>query len=60
MLEVAITSIKCALRDEFPEFCEFYEEIMKKQNGKETTDSEDANQNSDSEAEENSSEAKGE
>ena len=25
MLEVAITSIKCALRDEFPEFREFYE-----------------------------------
>ena len=25
MLEVAITSIKCALRDEFPEFLEFYE-----------------------------------
>ena len=25
MLEVAITSIKCALRDDFPEFCEFYE-----------------------------------
>ena len=26
MLEVAIVSIKCALRDEFPEFKEFYEE----------------------------------
>ena len=26
MLEVAITSIKCALRDDFPEFMEFYEE----------------------------------
>ena len=26
MLEVAITSIKCALRDEFPEFLKFYEE----------------------------------
>jgi hypothetical protein len=25
MLEVAIVSIKCALRDEFPEFREFYE-----------------------------------
>ena len=25
MLEVAITSIKCALRDDFPEFKEFYE-----------------------------------
>jgi len=25
MLEVAIVSIKCALRDEFPEFKEFYE-----------------------------------
>jgi uncharacterized protein YqhQ len=25
MLEVAITSIKCALRDDFPEFQEFYE-----------------------------------
>ncbi len=25
MLEIAITSIKCALRDEFPEFKEFYE-----------------------------------
>ena len=25
MLEVAITSIKCALRDDFPEFREFYE-----------------------------------
>ena len=25
MLEVAITSLKCALRDEFPEFREFYE-----------------------------------
>jgi hypothetical protein len=24
MLEIAITSIKCALRDEFPEFMEFY------------------------------------
>ena len=24
MLEVAITSIKCALRDDFPEFMEFY------------------------------------
>ena len=24
MLEVAIISIKCALRDEFPEFMEFY------------------------------------
>ena len=26
MLEVAITSIKCALRDDFPEFAKFYEE----------------------------------
>ena len=26
MLEVAITSIKCALRDDFPEFARFYEE----------------------------------
>ena len=26
MLEVAITSIKCALRDDFPEFKEFYEQ----------------------------------
>jgi uncharacterized protein YqhQ len=26
MLEVAITSIKCALRDDFPEFAEFYEQ----------------------------------
>ncbi|MBO5010590.1 MAG: DUF1385 domain-containing protein [Clostridia bacterium] len=26
MLEVAITSIKCALRDEFPEFLKFYED----------------------------------
>lgn len=26
MLEVAITSIKCALRDEFPEFMQFFEE----------------------------------
>ena len=26
MLECAITSIKCALRDEFPEFMEFYSE----------------------------------
>ena len=26
MLEVAITSLKCALRDDFPEFKEFYEE----------------------------------
>ena len=26
MLEVAITSIKCALRDDFPEFMEFYNE----------------------------------
>ncbi|MBQ8322161.1 MAG: DUF1385 domain-containing protein [Clostridia bacterium] len=26
MLEVAITSIKCALRDDFPEFMEFYKE----------------------------------
>ncbi len=26
MLEVAITSIKCALRDDFPEFAEFYNE----------------------------------
>ncbi len=26
MLEVAITSIKCALRDDFPEFMNFYEE----------------------------------
>lgn len=26
MLEVAITSLKCALRDEFPEFMEFYNE----------------------------------
>ena len=25
MLEVAITSLKCALRDEFPEFAEFYQ-----------------------------------
>ena len=25
MLEVAITSLKCALRDEFPEFAEFYD-----------------------------------
>ena len=25
MLEIAITSLKCALRDEFPEFLEFYE-----------------------------------
>lgn len=25
MLEVAIISLKCALRDEYPEFCEFYE-----------------------------------
>ena len=25
MLEVAITSLKCALRDEFDEFCEFFE-----------------------------------
>ena len=25
MLEVAITSLKCALRDEYPEFAEFYE-----------------------------------
>ena len=25
MLEVAITSIKCALRDEYPEFREFFE-----------------------------------
>ena len=25
MLEIAITSIKCALRDDFPEFAEFYE-----------------------------------
>ena len=25
MLEVAITSLKCALRDEYPEFREFYE-----------------------------------
>jgi hypothetical protein len=25
MLEVAIISIKCALRDDFPEFKEFYE-----------------------------------
>ena len=24
MLEIAITSIKCALRDDFPEFAEFY------------------------------------
>jgi hypothetical protein len=24
MLEIAITSIKCALRDDFPEFMEFY------------------------------------
>ena len=26
MLEVAIVSIKCALRDDFPEFLEFYQE----------------------------------
>ena len=26
MLEVAITSLKCALRDDYPEFMEFYEE----------------------------------
>jgi hypothetical protein len=25
MLEIAITSLKCALRDEFPEFREFFE-----------------------------------
>ena len=25
MLEVAITSIKCALRDDYPDFREFYE-----------------------------------
>ena len=25
MLEVAITSLKCALRDDYPEFMEFYE-----------------------------------
>ena len=25
MLEVAITSIKCALRDDYPEFKDFYE-----------------------------------
>ena len=31
MLEVAITSIKCALRDEFPEFKEFYESCGYKQ-----------------------------
>jgi hypothetical protein len=26
MLECAITSLKCALRDDYPEFAEFYEE----------------------------------
>ena len=26
MLEVAITSLKCALRDDYPEFKEFFEE----------------------------------
>ena len=26
MLEVAITSLKCALRDDYPEFKEFYDE----------------------------------
>ena len=38
MLEVAITSIKCALRDEFPEFREFYEnrEWEKKDEGAES------------------------
>ena len=32
MLEVAITSLKCALRDDYPEFAEFYEETMRMQN----------------------------
>jgi hypothetical protein len=26
MLEVAITSLKCALRDDYPEFMEFYQD----------------------------------
>ena len=38
MLEIAITSIKCALRDDYPEFMEFYNSrAWEKQDKKDTT-----------------------
>ncbi len=49
MLEVAITSIKCALRDEFPDFMKFYEE-RRWEPEKEETDAEPAEKAEDTEA----------
>ena len=46
MLEVAIISIKCALRDDFPEFREFYEnrewEAHAEESAEKTEDGENA------------------
>lgn len=55
MLEVAIISIKCALRDEFPEFCEFYEnrEWEPKVEPEETDSEESAEEQKPEEGEEN-------
>ena len=53
MLEVAITSIKCALRDEFPEYREFYENEgwkTEEQKAKEAAESESATTATDTDA----------
>ena len=42
MLEVAITSLKCALRDDFPEFKEFYDEKPWEPEAEEAADDADA------------------
>ena len=63
MLEIAIISIKCALRDDFPEFMEFYNnrEWEKKNDNTESLDSADSvavSENESSEADVTDSEAK--
>lgn len=53
MLEVAITSIKCALRDEFPEYREFYENEgwkTEEQKAKEAAENESATAATDTDA----------
>ena len=58
MLEVAIISLKCALRDEFPEFKEFYEQRSWEPKVEENADMSDAEASPEADAEEGAQETK--
>ena len=49
MLEVAIISIKCALRDDFPEFREFYDNREWEPQTEAAEEAEDSNKNNETE-----------